>query len=350
MANYRNPNGYGTVARLSGNRRKPFVARKTVGYDDRAYPIYAVIGYYESRKDALIALADYNHNPYDIAKSKLTFSELYERWSKDELPKRSRSSATNLKAAYKYCSSLYDRPYKDIRKYEMQRCIDECGKSYSTQAQIRSLLSSLDKYAFDEDIIKKCYSANLTTSEVDVKKERVLFTDDEVKMLRQHEGEPYIDETLFMLYSGCRISEMLTMECKNIDLDQGIMRGGVKTAAGKGRVIPIHSSLLPIIQKHLRADGYLFDHKRSTKSKNPESTLKTSFIQCWSRALESLGLSHTTHDCRHTFRSKLDSAEANKVCIDLIMGHKSTSVGERVYTHKTIEELKDTISLLSYGV
>jgi len=28
------------------------------------------------------------------------------------------------------------------------------------------------------------------------------------------------------------------------------------------------------------------------------------------------------------------------------MGHKSKDVGERVYTHKTIQELKDTIALL----
>jgi len=28
------------------------------------------------------------------------------------------------------------------------------------------------------------------------------------------------------------------------------------------------------------------------------------------------------------------------------MGHKSKEVGERVYTHKTIQELKDTINLL----
>jgi hypothetical protein len=42
----------------------------------------------------------------------------------------------------------------------------------------------------------------------------------------------------------------------------------------------------------------------------------------------------------------LDSAGANKVCIDLMMGHKSKEVGERIYTHKTIEELKAAIELI----
>jgi len=37
---------------------------------------------------------------------------------------------------------------------------------------------------------------------------------------------------------------------------------------------------------------------------------------------------------------------ANKVCIDKIMGHKSQDVGERIYTHKVIQELKDAIELI----
>lgn len=55
----------------------------------------------------------------------------------------------------------------------------------------------------------------------------------------------------------------------------------------------------------------------------------------------------TPHECRHTFRSRLDSAGANKVCIDRIMGHKSKGTGERVYTHKNIEELKMNIELIT---
>ena len=60
-----------------------------------------------------------------------------------------------------------------------------------------------------------------------------------------------------------------------------------------------------------------------------------------------LEMKHTPHECRHTFRSRLDSIGANKVCIDKIMGHKSEGTGERVYTHKSIEELKKNIELIT---
>jgi integrase len=59
-----------------------------------------------------------------------------------------------------------------------------------------------------------------------------------------------------------------------------------------------------------------------------------------------LNMEHTVHETRHTFRSRLDSAGANKRCIDLIMGHKSKDVGERVYTHKTIKELQEAIETI----
>lgn len=62
--------------------------------------------------------------------------------------------------------------------------------------------------------------------------------------------------------------------------------------------------------------------------------------------MNKLNFHHTLHECRHTFSSRLDSHGANKVCIDLLMGHKSKDTGERVYTHKTIEELKGAICLL----
>lgn len=75
----RNPNGYGTVAKLSGNRRNPFVVRKTLGWDDRGYPIYEIIGYYPTREAGMIALAEYNRDPYDIQTAKITMEQLYQK-------------------------------------------------------------------------------------------------------------------------------------------------------------------------------------------------------------------------------------------------------------------------------
>ncbi len=59
-----------------------------------------------------------------------------------------------------------------------------------------------------------------------------------------------------------------------------------------------------------------------------------------------LDLDHKPHDCRHTFATLMDNAGANKVCIKRIMGHASTDITDKVYTHKDIEELKKAVDLI----
>ena len=81
------PNGYGSIYKLSGNRRKPWCVRKTTGWQDNGQPIYTFIGYYPTRQEALTALADYNKDPYDLQLSSVTFADLYERWSEEHFQK-----------------------------------------------------------------------------------------------------------------------------------------------------------------------------------------------------------------------------------------------------------------------
>ena len=55
---------------------------------------------------------------------------------------------------------------------------------------------------------------------------------------------------------------------------------------------------------------------------------------------------HKPHDCRHTFASLMDAADANKLCIKRIMGHASPDITDSVYTHKTIDELIQAIDMI----
>lgn len=102
----RNKNGYGTVVKLSGNRRQPYEVRVNTRMDERYYPVYDVLGRYETREEGLIALAEYNKNPYDISSSKMTFRELYQAFYRDkyELSGKSfsQSSKDCTRAAYKH--------------------------------------------------------------------------------------------------------------------------------------------------------------------------------------------------------------------------------------------------------
>ena len=335
----KNPNGYGSVVKLSGRRRRPFWVRKTVGWNEKGHPKYETIGYYETREEGMIALAEYNKNPWDIDGSKITLEEHFKNWCEKKLPKLGKSNQSSLRSAFKHTEALWKMKYKDIKSFHMQDCIDNCGKSYSTQAQIKSLFGHLDNFALEIDLINKAYSQLLTSESVpDTDKEP--FTDDEIKTLWERKDEPWIDTVLMFMYTGFRISELLDMKCENVNLEERTFTGGTKTKAGKGRVVPIHSKIFPLVKKRYEeGNEYLISLKGKPLS-------PVNYRIYWKKFMKELGMNHTPHECRHTFRSKLDSANANKRCIDLMMGHKSKEVGERIYTHKTLDELREAIELL----
>lgn len=331
----KNPNRYGTVTKLSGNRRKPWVVRE--GSSGRQKPI----GYAETREEALIMLANYNKKPWDIDADKITLQELYNLWLEKRAEKLGTANQASLKSAYKHCEQLAENQYNSIKSYQMQDCIDSCGCGYATQGAIKNLWGHLDRFAMELDVVSKCYSDLLTSDPVPETKKQV-FTDGEVNTLWDNESLPWVDSVLFFLYTGFRISEMLSLKISDIDLEAGTMTGGTKTAAGKNRIVPIHSKILHIVTRHVEQSrsGYLFEF--AGKPLN-----QTQYRIFWADIMRELQMNHTPHECRHTFRSWLDSAGANKVCIDRIMGHKSKGTGERVYTHKNIEELKLNIELVT---
>lgn len=76
------PNGYDSISKLSGNRRKPWRVRKTDGWEivnDKLKQKYVNIGCYETKTLALQALAEYNKDPYDLRTAVITLEEVYEK-------------------------------------------------------------------------------------------------------------------------------------------------------------------------------------------------------------------------------------------------------------------------------
>ena len=331
----RAPNGYGTVVKLSGNRRRPYAVKKLAGRTAEGQPRYDIVGYTATKEDGLILLAQYNRDPWDIDQSKITLAQLYDLWLQRKAPKLGQSTQKVLKSCWNYLQPLSGKPYRSLRAYHMQDVIDDCPRSASMKNAIRSLWRHLDDYALEIDVINKQYSGLLTSAVIPDTK-RQPFTPEEVERVWQHLGDvPSADLVLILLYSGWRISELLALTPADIDLTAGTMTGGTKTAAGKNRVVPIHHRIRPLIEARL-AEGH------DTMVGMTDRTFRAT----WSQAMDALGMDHVPHECRHTFETLLDAAGGNRRCIDLLMGHASKGTGNRVYNHKTIEQLKSTVELL----
>ncbi|MBD5089250.1 MAG: site-specific integrase [Clostridiales bacterium] len=340
---FRLPPGYGSVTKLSGNRRRPYMVKVNTKRDDRGYPKFDILGYYEKRADALQALADYNKNPYDLKASKATFQDVYEMWFKRKYEtskkKYSQSSINCTVGAFKKCVALHDKIFTDIRTIHLQAVLDDFTLSHAYMEHIKNLFNQMYKYALEYDIIQKDYSQFVKINKEDDDEHGVPFSKEDLKKLWQHKDKPFVDTVLIYIYSGWRISELLNMPLENIDMEQKTFQGGVKTRASKNRIVPIHSKVYDMVKaRHQEGQKTLFYHEGKKVTVNK-------YYEFFRSALQSAGITepHTPHDCRHTFATLLNNANANPVAVKRLLGHSTNDITERIYTHKDIDELRTEI-------
>ena len=337
------PNGYGSIIKNRGNRRKPYQVRITRGWDDNGKQLYSTLGWFEKREEAIIALSEYNSSPYDIEANKETFTEVFEKWKLEHYPKVSNNAIVNYNLAYKYCKSIHKMRFKDIRLTHLQAIIDNCGKGYPTRKIIKALMNQLFSFAIKNDIVEKKYSQFVDVGQNEGKVNRKPFTKEEIKKLFDNVDKlEWTDTVLIMIFSGLRVGELLDLKTKNIHLEERYMIGGLKTKAGRNRIIPINKKIEPFIRKYYNLENeYLI-----TNFKGNQMLYSNYRREKFDNVMEKLRMKHNPHECRHTFASLMDSAGANKLCLKRIIGHSSQDITEDVYTHKTIEELIETIDLI----
>jgi integrase len=59
--------------------------------------------------------------------------------------------------------------------------------------------------------------------------------------------------------------------------------------------------------------------------------------------MNKLGMDHKPHDTRHTFITLGKEYNINEYILKLLVGHAIEDITEKVYTHRTLEQLKAEI-------
>ena len=334
------PNGFGTVYKLSGNRRKPWIARITIDRNSQGRQIFQTIGYFEEKKMGFDALTKHRINPV-VPKANITFKELYEEWSVGKYEYLSRQTADCYKASWNRLLRYGNVKFKELRTAHIQSVIDGCfkeGKSRSTLSKIKIVASMMYDYGMQNDIVNKNYAEFVNLPKFE-KEEKEAFTDLEIQKLEKAENEPWIDTILILIYTGMRINELLSLTRFSVNWDKQIITGGLKTEAGKNRVIPIHPKILKYIKKWYDKNGeYLICNEQG------KHLLDKIYREKYYAALESLEIRKLNpHCCRHTFASLLDKAGADTLSIQKLIGHSKYATTADTYTHTDIEKLKKTI-------
>lgn len=331
------PNSYGGIVYLGGRRRKPYAVRITEKWTDDKKQKYRYLGYFEKRVDALQCLVEYNKNPYDLDARQITFFEVYEKWAEKHYEKVSKLSVRNYRSQIKKFEPLYNKPFYDLNANHYQEIIDQSPKSVAHS--LKSMLASIYMFAIKREIVDKDYSKAIDLPIVE-RKEKTIFTNDEINLLWKQEGEIYADMLLILLYSGMRITELLEMRSENVNIDERYMRGGIKTKAGIDRVIPIHKKIEPIIKRNIGSNFIFQGSQGGHYWYNIHGQKIIKFMK-------SIGINHTIHETRHTFISQCDRLELNKLLTKRVVGHHTGDITDK-YTHKHIQETVDFIDKFDY--
>lgn len=395
----RKPNGYGNIKKLSGKRRQPYAVRTSsivcyisisgdidakdcetlircgFKYDTRrdayiakdaentrvtadkmasrgymksffAKQEFQYLKYFEKQADAAKFLAEYNSGSVIAEDRKFTdtptFAEIYDMWKEyrhglknDVTP----AAWHNYDLAFKHLTPLHNRKISSIRASEIQDTVNlYSGKSQSTIAPIRTVLRGVYTYAEANRYITenpiKYIVFEYTASKTPIHK---IYTDEEIQLLWDNLGKiKNVDIILMFIYTGMRPSELLEIRTENIHLDEQYMIGGMKTKAGRNRIIPICDKILPLVRARYNKDN---EFLILNTHKNPYS-YRPFWDDCHTPLMKKLGLDHLPHDTRHTFITLMDRAGVDESIIKLIVGHSlKSNITKDVYTHKTPEEL-----------
>ena len=355
------------------SRRKRYRAKVTVGWEideetGKTKQIVKTIGSnYKTKGEASAALAAYLHNPYDLNNKDITFSQLYKIWFEDFI-KDHESHRYHIKSAYKYSSMLYDKKMREISILDMKNCIYKGsiivtrGKfkgqkkfaSPSTKESMKYLYNHMFSYAMEARIVDRNYAREFTLDKKVFKEKeenrkiKIPFSEKEMDKLWQSINfVPFADMIVYACYSGWRPSELIKLKIKDVDLEQGFIKGGIKSTAGKNRLVPIHPLIKQIVEKYYNeaisvGSDYLFNDV--TKKKGIGLSYDQ-YLSRFNKVMELLKFRTeiTPHYTRHTFITKAKSRNVNmnENILKLIVGHEIGDLTEHVYTHRELEDLTE---------
>lgn len=337
------PNGYGSVVKLGGRRRRPYAVKVTTGWTAEGRQVQRYLSYHAKRADALRALAEYHDRPFSLDARRLTVAELYERWAAKE------GTVKNCyKAAWSRLNTVRDMAVADVRRRHIQADVDACPLGYSSCKNLKTLCNKLFTLAVDLELVTANPATGVALPPNVQSSVHRPFDDAELAKLWAAADSPAGADrrgarlALVLSYTGLRPTELLRIRTENVDLEARTMRGGMKTAAGKNRVVPIARKILPFVAEWLDpGQEYLVLSHRDGR---PMLTYDRLRSHVWERTPLLAG--HLPHDGRHTCATMLSNAGVDLKTTQLILGHRSTSVTLAVYTHRTLAQLLAAVDKL----
>ncbi|MEJ6613340.1 MAG: tyrosine-type recombinase/integrase [Saprospiraceae bacterium] len=265
------------------------------------------------------------------------------------------SYKNDLSSAAKYVLETYE--IKDIRKvsfFHIRSYIVDLMKNGMSAKSVNRKISSLRsfyKYLIKKSIVDKNPMLKVISPKIPKRlPDYVSKTDIESLFDSISLGDTYGESrnyiVMLLLYNtGMRKSELIGLTEESIDFAQ--QRITVLGKGNKQRIIPVTNDLLSKIRKYIQIRNQSFESRKSSllltdKGKIMYPKLVYNIVN---RILVSMATNtkKSPHILRHTFATHMANNGAELNTIKELLGHASLAATQ-VYTHNSIEKLKDVYS------
>lgn len=313
-------NGQGTIAKLSGNRRKPYAVKITTGWTEKGTQKYKYLSYHKNYREAERALNEYNRDPYMV--TNLTLNDLWDMWFPLQADK-AEGTIRNYCAAWNHLEPLHDTKIVDIDRIVLQGFYDRLHSTINVSRNVKKTLQPMIEYAVKRGFLP--LSALNLHQVVDLSDEpltrtvdREIIDKDTIDTLWHMKDDETAKAILVLIYTGLRFSELYNLASENC-FDDHINITKAKTKAGI-RTVP------------------LSDKVRSILPIDPIPQYQT-----FQDRFHVILPSHNVHDTRHTFITMLTEAGVDERIIKTIVGHSTKDITS-VYTHITLEIMLEAVN------
>ena len=322
-------NGQGTVFKQKGK----WIAQVTIGWrpDGRRISLSKT---FEKKTDAIQALPTLKleYSPSTVKKT-ISFEDCFEKMMVTHRKGINDKTAESYYFVFKHFEPIYNIPIADIKTATLQECVDS-GNSGSMRQKMKAIASLTFKYAMANDVVEKNYAEFINVGR-ESREEVEPFNKAEIKTIFDSiSSVPYADIIAILILTGMRPGELFDLKQENYHGTYFI--GGIKTAAGKNRTIPIPTSIQPVVEKYANQNHeFIF-----TSAEGKKMDLSHFRSRCYYPALEQMGVRKLNpYACRHTFATLMKAVDAPITDKQKLMGHSSFSM-TAYYTHSDIESLE----------
>ncbi len=266
------------------------------------------------------------------------------------------SYQTDLEQFFGYLIPVYDAPAVDLIKPVMVRSwlagMKGTGKvSNKTLNRKISTLKSFFKFLMKQGLLLQTPMTTIISpktskrlpvfvEETDFKNnfKNIEFTDD-------HDGQTERLVLLLFYQSGMRLSELINL--KENGIDEAYSHIKVLGKGNKERIIPISRELLSELQHYIKEKPAGTDEKPylfvTAKGRRLQPRAVYTFINKYLACITTIS-QKSPHILRHTFATHLMNNGADLNAVKELLGHSSLAATQ-VYTHNTIEKLKEVYKL-----